>query len=118
MRGPNNTVMHAELQIGDSVVMLADEAPEMGCKSPESAGGSAVAILIYVPDVDGCVAKAAAAGAKVLKPVQNQFYGDRSGTIVDPFGHIWTVATHIEDVSPDEMQRRMAKFQACTSEQH
>lgn len=100
---------HAEIQIGDSRVMLADECPEMGARSPQSLGGSPMTLLLYVEDVDAVMASALAAGAKQLRPVQDQFYGDRSGTIVDPFGHLWTVATHVEDVAPMELQRRMAE---------
>jgi PhnB protein len=111
MPGPDGKVMHAELKIGDSVVMLADEFPEMGALSPETIGGSPSFLLLYVEDVDAVTARATAAGAKLLRPVQNQFYGDRSGTIADPFGHQWTIATHVEDVSPEEMQRRMAAMQ-------
>src|SRR5512140_1811642 len=102
MPGPNGMIAHAELNLGDSVVMLADEMPAMGFRSPETIGGSPVGILVYVKDVDDCAAKAVAAGAKALKPVQDQFYGDRSGTFADPFGHIWTISTHVEDVSPAE----------------
>jgi PhnB protein len=109
MPGPDGKVMHAEIKIGDSPVMLADEFPEMGFVGPQPALGSSVSILLYVEDVDRCFAHALAAGAKELKPVKDQFYGDRSGTLADPFGHIWTIATHVEDVDPQEMQRRMEK---------
>ena len=115
MPGPNGTVVHAEVKIGDSPVMLADELPGMEFKSPSSLGGSPVGILVYVEEVDACVAKAVVAGAAVVKPVQDQFYGDRSGTLVDPFGHTWTIATHIEDVSPQELQRRMSQMKPCGS---
>jgi PhnB protein len=105
--GPNNTVAHAEIKIGDSPVMLADEgAAEY--KSPQSVGGTPVSLMIYVPDVDKVYNQAISAGAKQSRPVQDQFYGDRSGNLIDPFGHVWTVATHKEDVSMEEMQRRMA----------
>jgi len=100
--------MHAEIQIGDSRVMLADEFPQMGARSPQSIGGTATGLCIYVEEVDKVFNQAIAAGGKVERPVQNQFYGDRSGTLVDPFGHKWTIATHVEDVSPEEMQKRMA----------
>jgi len=100
---------HAELRIGGGVVMLADEMPEMGHKSPQTLGGTPVSLLFYVPDVDATFARALAAGGTSVKPLQNQFYGDRSGTLTDPFGHVWTVATHVEDVAPDEMDRRMKK---------
>ncbi|HSI36343.1 MAG TPA: VOC family protein [Tepidisphaeraceae bacterium] len=108
MPGPGGKVMHAELEIGDSVVMLADEFPEMGAKGPGAFGGSPVSIMLYVADVDAIFAKAVGLGAKVLRPVQNQFYGDRSGTMTDPFGHTWTIGTHVEDLTPDEIGRRMA----------
>jgi PhnB protein len=111
--GPEGKVMHAEIKIGDSTVMLADEMPNCEFKSPQSMGGSPVALLAYVDDVDACSARALAAGAKQIKPVENQFYGDRSGTLADPFGHIWTISTHVEDVSPEELQRRMAEMKPC-----
>jgi PhnB protein len=110
MDGPNGTVGHAELQIGDSRIMLADENPQMGNRSAESIGGSPVSLYVYLPDCDKVVAKATASGAKVLKPVADQFYGDRSGFIQDPFGHLWGIATHIEDVSEAEMKERMKKM--------
>ena len=99
--------MHAELLIGNSYIMLADEAPERDSRSPESIGGTPVGFMIYVPDVDAQFKQAIAAGGKVVMPVKDQFYGDRSGTILDPFGHKWHLATRTEDVSPHEMQRRM-----------
>jgi PhnB protein len=98
---------HAEMRIGDSIVMLADEWPDMGYLGPRTRGGSAVGLMIYVPDVDALFGRALAAGATQERAVQDQFYGDRSGNLVDPFGHRWTIATHVEDVSPAEMQRRM-----------
>ncbi len=101
---------HAEIKIGNSHVMLADEFPEMEARSPQSFGGSPVSLLIYIPEVDAVFARALAAGAMLKKPVQNQFYGDRSGMLTDPFGHSWSIATHIEDVAPEEMKRRMAEF--------
>jgi len=106
---PGGQIGHAEIQFGGSVVMLADEFPEMNCRGPEAFGGSPVSLHVYVTDVDAVVARAVAHGAKVTRPVQNQFYGDRSGTIVDPFGHTWNIATHVEDVSPEEIGRRAAK---------
>jgi PhnB protein len=108
--GPGGTIMHAEIRIGDSPIMLSDEHPEMGYRGPQALGGTPVGLMLYVNDVDAQFRQAIAAGGKELKPVQDQFYGDRSGTLVDPFGHQWTLATHKEDVSPDEMQRRMAKM--------
>jgi PhnB protein len=98
---------HAEMRIGDSVIMLADESPEMAARSPEAYGGSPVSIALYVEDADAVFNQAIAAGAKVVRPVKDQFYGDRSGTLVDPFGHTWTVATHKEDISLEEMNRRL-----------
>ncbi len=99
---------HAEIKIGDSRIMLADEWPEWDARGPQTIGGSPVTILLYVEDVDGVVKKALAAGATVSKPVVDQFYGDRSGCITDPFGHKWTIATHKEDISPEEMSKRAA----------
>jgi len=104
--GPGGKVMHAEIKIGDSPIMLADEAPEMGARSPKTIGGTPVSLLLYVEDVDAWASKAVAAGAKVQRPVQDQFYGDRTGTFEDPFGHVWSIATHKEDVSLEEMQKR------------
>ncbi|MBX9627576.1 MAG: VOC family protein [Gemmataceae bacterium] len=103
--GPDGSVGHAEIKVGDSVLMLGDENPQWGAKAPD-AGGSPVGLMVYVPDVDAVFAAAVAAGAAVRKAVQDQFYGDRSGTVTDPFGHTWTAATHVEDVSPEEMGRR------------
>lgn len=104
--GPGDAIGHAEMKIGDSPFMLADEFPDMGARSPESYGGSPVNIMLYVNDVDKTVERAVARGAKLVRPVQDQFYGDRNGTLIDPFGHSWTIATHKEDVSPEEMKRR------------
>jgi PhnB protein len=109
MDSPDGQVGHAELQIGDSRVMLADENPSMGNRSAESIGASPVSLYVYIPDCDKVVEKAVAGGAKILKPVQDQFYGDRSGFIQDPFGHLWGVATHKEDVSAKEMEERAKK---------
>jgi PhnB protein len=111
MDGPDGKVGHAELQIGDSRIMVADENPTMGQGhvSAASIGASPVSLYFYCPEVDRVIERAVAAGAKVLKPAQDQFYGDRSGFIQDPFGHLWGVATHIEDVSPKEMKERMKK---------
>lgn len=99
---------HAEIKIGDSPLMLADEHPEMGHLSPKTLGGSPVGLMIYVDDVDTIFNRAIESGAVQLKPLQDQFYGDRSGTLTDPYGHVWTVATHKEDVAPEEMEKRMA----------
>jgi PhnB protein len=115
MPGPNGTIGHAELEIGNAKIMLADENPSMGQghSSATTMGGSPVSIYLYLPNVDNVVERAVAQGAKLLKPVQDQFYGDRSGFIQDPFGHFWGVATHVEDVSPQEMKERMKKMQAA-----
>ena len=99
---------HAELEIGDSVVMLADASPDMGHEGPRSLGGSPVSIMVYVEDVDATFAKALEAGATEQQPLEDKFYGDRSGSFEDPWGHIWHVASHIEDVSPEEMEKRVA----------
>jgi PhnB protein len=112
MPSPGGKVGHAEIRIGDSVIMLADEHPEMGARGPRKFGGSPVSLMLYVADVDATVKTAVAAGAKLVRPVENKFYGDRSGTIEDPFGHQWHLSTHIEDVPPDEMARRAAAFMA------
>jgi PhnB protein len=101
-------VGHAELKIGDSPIMLADDYPQMGYRSPKALGGTPVSIMIYVEDVDSVYQQAIDAGATEVKPLQDQFYGDRSGTLTDPFGHVWTIATHKEDVTMEEMNRRMA----------
>lgn len=103
---PEGKVGHAEIQIGDSRLMLADEFPEWDARSPRTLGGSVVHILRYVQDVDAVVSRALGAGATLFKPVADQFYGDRTGSITDPFGQKWTIATHEEDVSPEEMKRR------------
>jgi len=115
MDQPNGTVGHAELQIGDSRIMVADENPNMGQghASAASIGASPVSLYLYLPDVDRVFERAVAEGAKILKPVQNQFYGDRSGFLQDPFGHLWSLATHVEDVSPQELEVRMKKLQAA-----
>ncbi len=105
---PAGKVGHAELLINDSRIMLADEFPEMGARGPGSIGGSPVQMMLYVNDVDATVTKAVDAGSTLVRPIKDQFYGDRSGSLEDPFGHHWTIATHIEDVSPDEMARRAA----------
>lgn len=101
---------HAEIRIGDSFVMLSDEWPEMGMLGPKARGGATSSLMIYVEDSDAVFARAMEAGAIQERPVETQFYGDRSGTLIDPFGHRWTVSTHVEDVSDEEIQRRMAEF--------
>jgi PhnB protein len=110
MSGAGEDVMHAEIRVGDSPIMLADEFPELGFRGPASHGGTPVSILLYVEDADRTFDQAVSAGAKVMRPLQDQFYGDRSGTLEDPFGHVWTIATHVEDVSPEEMGRRQAEL--------
>ena len=104
--GPNGTIMHASLKIGDSGLFLNDEFPEMGSVSPLSLGGTAVTLTLYVPDVDATFKAAIDAGAEVKMPVADQFWGDRYGMLADPFGHWWAIATHKEDLSPEEMERR------------
>jgi PhnB protein len=106
MADPQGRIGHAEIRVGDSVIMLADEHPGMGYRGPRSMGGSSVSILLYVDDVDTVFDRALSAGATVQRPIANQFYGDRSGKLEDPFGHVWSIATHVEDVPPEEMRRR------------
>ncbi|HEX6528032.1 MAG TPA: VOC family protein [Streptosporangiaceae bacterium] len=108
--GPGGTIAHAEIQIGDSVVIVEDEDPQRGTKAPPPGGlpGSPASLFIYVEDVDAVIAHAADLGATVQRPAEDQFYGDRDGHIIDPFGHAWTIASHVEDVTPDEMVRRMS----------
>ena len=108
MERPDGRVGHAEIKIGDSHVMLADEHPEMGARGPQAIGGSPISLVLYVEDVDATVNRAVEAGAKLTRPVANQFYGDRTGGVEDPFGHAWYVATHVEDVAPEEMRKRAA----------
>ena len=113
MPSPGGRIGHAEIKIGDSAIMLADEVPEMGILSPRSLGGTAVSLLLYTEDVDAVFGRAVSNGAKVLRPIKDQFYGDRSGNLEDPFGHKWTIATHKkEDVTPEEMHRRAAAAKA------
>ena len=112
MAMPDGKIGHAEIKIGDSIVMLADEMdhPDAVAKSPHTLGGVTSGLCIYIADCDAVFNRAVAAGAKVRRPLTNQFYGDRSGTVEDPFGQVWTVSTHVEDVPPDEMRRRMEEF--------
>jgi PhnB protein len=112
MDGPGGMIGHAELTIGGSVIMLADEFPDMGFRGPKAFGGSPVSLMLYVPNVDEVFKRALDAGAKQLRPVADQFYGDRMGTLEDPFGHVWTIGTHVEDVSPEEMKTRHDQFVA------
>lgn len=106
MATPDGKVMHAEIKIGDSPIMLCDECPDWNALSPQTIGGTSVSIMLYVEDVDTIVKRAVAAGAKLLMPVEDQFWGDRMGTVADTFGHKWSVATHTEDVAPDEISKR------------
>ncbi len=106
MDAPGGTIGHAELLVGGSLIMLADEMPEMGWSSPPAIGGTPVSLHLYVEDVDAVVERALAAGAALSRPVADQFYGDRLGTVVDPFGHVWSISSHIEDVPPAEIRRR------------
>ena len=108
MDAPGGKIGHAEIMIGDSHIMLADEFPEMDARSPQTIGGSPVGLLLYLEDVDAVAASAVSAGAKLLEPLEDKFYGDRMGKLQDPFGHIWAIATHMEDVSPEELERRAA----------
>ena len=110
MPGPDGKVGHAELEVGDALIMLADEFPDMGARGPKTVGGSPVTINVYVEDVDAAFDAALAAGATEVRALENQFYGDRSGQFEDPFGHRWSVSTHVEDVPPDEMERRAAEL--------
>jgi PhnB protein len=112
MPAPDDKVGHAELEIGNSVIMLADEFPDMDALGPRAVGGTPVTLHVYVEDVDSVFERALAAGAKELRAVEERFYGDRSGQFEDPFGHRWDVATHVEDVPPEEMAKRMASMPA------
>lgn len=113
MEGPGGKLGHTELLIGDSVIMMADEYPEMNARGPKSIGGSPVSLVLYVPDVDAVAKKAVDAGATLERPVETKFYGDRMGTIKDPFGHTWHISTHVEDVSPEELQKRAKEMASC-----
>ena len=104
---PDGKIAHAEMRIGDSIIMMSEENEEWGNKSPLTLGGSPMFLMIYLPDVDAAFAKALAAGATQVRPVEDQFYGDRAGTLKDPYGHQWTLGTHMEDLSQEEVQRRM-----------
>jgi PhnB protein len=113
--GPDGKIAHAEIKIGDSIIMLADENLEWGNRSPQTLGGSPVMIALYIVDVDTVAHRAVAAGATLLVPIADQFYGDRSGRLADPFGHVWMIATHIEDVPPEEMQKRFDAMMKTTT---
>lgn len=116
MPDPSGKIGHAEIMIGDSHIMLADEYPEMGHRSPQTLGGAGVSLMIYLDDVDEVYKRALAAGAKQVQPLKDQFYGDRSGTVQDPYGHVWTIATHVEDIAPEEMQRRATEAMRQTQQ--
>ncbi len=111
---PGGKIGHAEIQVGDSVIMLSDESPERGVVGPKIIGGTPVTLSVYVADADSAFDKAVKAGATVIQPMTDQFYGDRSGQFLDPWGHRWSVASHIEDVTPDEMERRAAQAMGAT----
>lgn len=110
MDGPGGTICHAEIKVGDSPLMLSDEHPEMGIRSPQSLGGAGISLMLYVENVDDRFRQAVEAGATVLRPVQDQFYGDRAGTLTDPFGHVWTLATHKEDLTMEQIHERAAAY--------
>jgi PhnB protein len=110
MNGPDGKIMHAEIKIGDSVIMLADEMPQSSTRSPRSLGGTSAGIFLYVPDVDAAFKQAVSAGAKEEMAVADMFWGDRYGRLMDPFGHSWSLATHKEDVSPEDMKKRMKEM--------
>lgn len=112
LNGPGGSIAHAELRIGDSPIMLAGEVPQFDARSPDTLGGSPVGFCLYVENSDAAFDRAIAAGGTVVRPVQDQFYGDRSGTLKDPFGHKWTIATRKEDLSLEEMQKRMEAMMA------
>jgi PhnB protein len=113
LSGPDGRVGHAELELGDSMIMLADENPDMDVRGPRTIGGTPIFLHVYVEDADSVFDRAIGAGAKALRQVEDQFYGDRSGRFEDPFGHQWNVATHVEDVGPDEMKKRAAAAMAA-----
>ncbi|HEX6624613.1 MAG TPA: VOC family protein [Pyrinomonadaceae bacterium] len=106
MEAPGGKIGHAEIQVGDSIIMLADEMPEINFRSPHALGGPSSHFMIYVEDVDARVEQAVAAGAKLTRPIKDEFYGDRTGCVQDPFGHLWYIATHVEDLTPEEINRR------------
>jgi PhnB protein len=115
MDAPGGRIGHAEIMVGGSVIMLADEFPDMGFRGPKAIGGTPVSLLLYVPNVDEIFKRAVDAGAKSLRPVTDQFYGDRMGTLEDPFGHVWSIGTHVEDVPPEEMRRRSEEMMKKTA---
>jgi len=114
MPGPDGTVFHAELEVGDSMIMLGEQNPDMDVRGPRAIGGTPMMLHVYVEDADRVFEQAIGAGAKALRPVEDQFYGDRSGRFEDPFGHRWYVATHVQDVPAEEMEKRAAAAMAAT----
>jgi PhnB protein len=117
MQAPGGKIGHAELKIGDSMIMMADEFPGSASRSPKSMGGTCAGVFLYVTDVDAMFQKAVDAGAKVEMPLANQFWGDRYGKLTDPFGHSWSMATHVEDVAPEEMKKRMKEAMSKMGQQ-
>jgi PhnB protein len=115
MPGPNDTIAHAELEIGDSIIMLADPMPQSGLKTPKELGGTTGALFMYTEDVDEVVRQVVDAGGKITMPVEDQFWGDRYGKVSDPFGHEWQIATHVEDLEPEEIMKRGQEFMATAS---
>lgn len=118
MKDVDGSVKHAELQLGDTRIMLADECPEMNARSPQTLGGSPISIHLYVPHVDAVIKRAISAGAILVRPVADMYYGDRTGGIMDPFGHIWFVSTHIEDVTPAEIKKRSEQLCSHGHDKH
>ena len=118
MDAPGGKIAHAEIKIGDSMIMLADEMPGTGARSPKALGGTGTGVMLYVPDADAVFKQATAAGAKVEMPIADQFWGDRYGKLTDPFGHSWSIATHKEDVAPEEMKRRAKDAMSKMAQTH
>jgi PhnB protein len=115
MPGPDGRIAHAELEIGDSLIMTSDQYPQSSCKTPKEVGGTTAAVFLYVEDVDSVVQDAVDAGATILQPAEDMFWGDRFGQVTDPFGHVWQIATHVEDVPPEEMAVRAREAMASLS---
>lgn len=115
MPGPDGKIIHAEIKIGDSIVMISDEYPDFGARAPVSVGCNTQSLMVYVPDVDASFERAVQAGAEPRRPVENMFWGDRYGQVTDPYGHKWQLATHVEDLTPEEIERRQAEFFAKMS---
>lgn len=117
MPSPDGTIGHAEIQIGDSMIMMGEEMPQMGCPSPQTLGGTSAGVMLYVENVDAAFQQAVSAGAKVTMPVENMFWGDRYGKFTDPFGHEWSVATHVADLTPEEIEKGAQAFYAAMGQQ-